>query len=127
MTMFGLHPRAKSIGITGNIEFVDLDGPVVILGLSGKFWHRRSTVLGEAAIWLNARMPEIVEVCVADMSELEDNDIIRNEFGEIIMSTDRRAPDFNGDRATMEYQGIDPDKRGPFASLGLSSLKINPS
>ena len=24
------------------------------------------------------------------------------------------APDFNGDRATMEYQGIDPDVRGPF-------------
>ena len=27
---------------------------------------------------------------------------------------DKRAPDFNGDREVMEYQGLDPDARGPF-------------
>jgi hypothetical protein len=27
---------------------------------------------------------------------------------------DRQSPDYNGDRETLIYQGIDPDSRGPF-------------
>ena len=40
-TMFGIHDLAASVGITGSIEFSELDGPEVILTLTGKFWHRR--------------------------------------------------------------------------------------
>ena len=29
--------------ITGSIEFDELDGPEVLLSLSGQFWHRRGT------------------------------------------------------------------------------------
>ena len=130
--MFGCHELASSHGITGEISLSDVEGPEVILELEGKFWHRRETVLGRAAVWLNARMPEIVQVRVNDMEELQDfKDIVDNYTGEVLYREDKRAPDFNGDRGTMEYQGIDPDVRGPFppghAGLSTGGLAINPA
>jgi hypothetical protein len=108
--MFGCHDLAASIDITGELSFVDLTGPEVTLMLDGAFWHRRESVLGRAAVWLNARMPEITDVNVANLAELEDFEEIFDEYsGEQIYVEDKRAPDFNGDRGTMEYQGIDPD------------------
>jgi hypothetical protein len=121
-TMFGRHDTPASYGITGDLEFVELQGPEVILRLEGMFWHRRDTVLGRAAMWLNACMPEITEVRVEDEEELKDFEEIRDEeTGEILEVRDKRAPDFNGDRATMEYQGMDPDMRGPFPQGPMSS------
>jgi hypothetical protein len=73
-------------------------------------------------MWLNACMPEITEVRVEDEEELKDFEEIRDEeTGEILEVRDKRAPDFNGDRATMEYQGMDPDMRGPFPQGPMSS------
>lgn len=104
-----------------------MDGPEVILSLSGKFWHTRSHVLGRAAMYLNARIPEIQRVSVWEPDELNDfEEIVDEDTGDIIEVIDRRAPDFNGDRETMIYQGIDPDMRGPFPS-GNSEFKIIPS
>ena len=41
---------------------------------------------------------------------------------------DKRSPDFNGDRETMEYQGLDPDARGPFVlSSGGGGSMIRPA
>lgn len=120
-TMFGKHDLPASYGITGDLEFVELHGPEVILSLSGKFWHRRETVLGRAAMWLNACMPEIVQVNVENQEELKDFEEIVDECtGEVLEVRDKRAPDFNGDRATMLYQGLDPDMRGPFPSGPMS-------
>jgi hypothetical protein len=130
--MFGCHDLPASYGITGSIDFVEIDGPEVILTLDGAFWHRRATVLGRAAMWLNARMPEITDVNVADPSELDDfEEIIDDMSGEVIFAKDKRSEDFNGDRGTMEYQGIDPDVRGPFPQ-GVGGLRpggsmINPA
>ena len=105
-TMFGCHDRAASVGITGEIGFVEVCGPEVTLSLEGRFWHRRSTVLGRAAVWLNARIPEITDVMVADLEDLEDFEEIRDETsGDVLFRKDKRSEDFNGDRATMEYQG----------------------
>ncbi|KAL3909349.1 MAG: hypothetical protein SGILL_008120 [Bacillariaceae sp.] len=119
--MFGCHERAADIGVTGSIQFVELCGPEVTLSLSGKFWHKRSFVLGRAAMWLNARIPEITDVVVEDMDELQDfEEIIDDITGEVLFRKDKRSEDFNGDRATMEYQGMDPDMRGPFPSSPLS-------
>ncbi|KAL3931115.1 MAG: hypothetical protein SGBAC_011457 [Bacillariaceae sp.] len=126
--MFGCHERAASIGVTGSIEFVELCGPEVTLSLSGKFWHRRDTVLGRAAMWLNARMPEITDVMVADQEELKDYEDVLDDFGEVLYQKDKRSPDFNGDREAMEYQGRDPDMRGPFPQGPMSSgTMINPA
>ena len=105
-TMFGCHARAASIGITGRIEFVEICGPEVTLSLSGKFWHKRSTVLGRAAMWLNARIPEITDVVVPDVEDLQDFEEIIDELsGDVLFRKDKRSEDFNGDRGTMEYQG----------------------
>jgi hypothetical protein len=104
-TMFGCHARAAVVGITGNIEFVEICGPEVTLSLDGKFWHKRSTVLGRAAMWLNARIPEITDVVVADVEDLKDFEEITDEYGDVLFRKDKRSEDFNGDRGTMEYQG----------------------
>jgi len=113
--MFGCHPTPSSHGITGSIGLDTIDGPTVSLTLEGKFWHRRETILGFAAMWLNARIPEIIEVYVEDPEELKDfRDVHDKHSQELLYVEDKRAPDFNGDRETMEYQGIDPDLRGPF-------------
>ena len=114
-TMFGKHDSPAAVGITGEIDFHSLDGPEVKLSLSGKFWHKRSTVLGRAAMYLNARIPELTSIFVSSPSELEDfEDVIDEYTGEVLYTEDKRSPDFNGDRETMEYQGLDPDARGPF-------------
>jgi hypothetical protein len=130
-TMFGCHDAPFSIGITGELSFVELEGPHVILSLRGSFWHRRETILQRAAVWLNARMPEVTHVTVEDVEELLDFEEIVDDFsGNVLGRVDKRAPDFNGDRATMEYQGLDPDDRGPFPPSVLfgssSRLTINP-
>lgn len=126
--MFGCHERPASIGVTGSLSFVEMCGPEVTLSLSGKFWHRRETVLGRAAMWLNARIPEITDVMVADPEELNDFEDELDEFGEVLFQKDKRSPDYNGDREAMEYQGRDPDMRGPFpqSATGFGNSMINP-
>jgi len=124
-TMFGKHDAPAAVGITGEIDFHSLDGPEVKLSLTGKFWHKRSTVLGRAAMYLNARIPELTSIFVSSPSELEDfEDVIDEYTGEVLYTEDKRSPDFNGDRETMEYQGLDPDARGPFVfSSGGSMIR----
>lgn len=111
ISMFGCHPQASAIGITGDVRLSHIDGPFVSIMLSGKFWHRRETVLANAGTFLRQRIPEICEVDVADPDMLID--VVTDEETGVVLE-DRRAPDLSGDRATLEYQGIDPDSRGPF-------------
>lgn len=118
-SMFGMHEAAANIGISGDIQLLELDGPVVVLTLRGRFWHRRETVLRNAGAFLSQRIPEIAEVTVADEEELLDT-LVDEETGALL--EDRRSPDYNGDREAMEYQGIDPDNRGPFPS-GTGGLR----
>lgn len=113
-SMFGDNPRAASVGITGSVTLVDIDGPIVLLALQGRFWHRRETVLRNARAYLMNAIPELADVDLADPDDLLD-EIVDEEFGIVI--EDRRAPDWNGDRQTLEYQGIDPDMRGPFPNF----------
>jgi hypothetical protein len=91
--------------------------------------HKRSseTVLGKAAMYLNARLPELTSINVASPEDLEDFQNVVDEFtGEVIYTEDKRSPDFNGDRETMEYQGLNPDVRGPFV-FGTGGPMIRPA
>jgi hypothetical protein len=126
--MFGHSANAAAaIGITGRIRLAEVEGPTVRVNLEGGFWHKRATVLGKAALWLHACMPEIMHVEVAALEDLEDFEDYRDDdTGELLYVHDKRSPDYNGDRGTMEYQGIDPDVRGPFPS-GTQGFKINPA
>ena len=119
-SMFGCNARAASIGITGAIDLVELDGPNVVLTLSGRFWHKRVTVLMNAAAYLRRDFPEIASVDIYDEDDLID--VVRSDDEDGAVIEDRRSPDYNGDRAAMEYQGIDPDMRGPFPQ-GVGGLR----
>lgn len=71
-TLFGYTDENRGVGITGAVDFVDLDGPIVILKLKGRFWHQRPTVLARVSSYLIGRIPEIVDVIVDDPWELTD-------------------------------------------------------
>ena len=90
---------------------MELDGPIVYVALTGKFWHRRDTVLENARTYLMQKIPELADVDVADQDKLLD-EIVDEETGAV--TENRQSPDYNGDREALKYQGIDPDIRGPF-------------
>jgi hypothetical protein len=76
-TLFGYTAENRGVGITGGVDYVDLDGPSVIVRLKGRFWHTRSTVLDRVSNYLQQRIPEIVEVQIEDPWQLTDeaNDV----------------------------------------------------
>jgi hypothetical protein len=71
-TMFGYTEENRGVGITGGVDFVDFDGPSIILKLKGRFWHERKTVLDRVGAYLRARIPEIVDVMIDDEYQLTD-------------------------------------------------------
>ncbi|KEH24210.1 hypothetical protein MtrunA17_Chr7g0267161 [Medicago truncatula] len=62
-----------SVGMTGVVELVELDGPYVTISLKGRFWHKRSTVLARLANYLKQRIPEILEVDIENEKQLDDS------------------------------------------------------
>ena len=75
-TMFGYTAENRGVGITGGVDFVDFDGPTIVLRLKGRFWHERTTVLNRVAAYLVGRIPEVIDVTVEDEWQLtqEAND-----------------------------------------------------
>ncbi len=71
-TLFGYTQENRDVGITGAVDFVELDGPIVVLKLTGRFWHQRPTVLERVSSYIIQRCPEIVDVTVQDPYELTD-------------------------------------------------------
>ncbi|PON70078.1 hypothetical protein PanWU01x14_082530 [Parasponia andersonii] len=62
-----------SVGITGQAELAELDGPFVKISLKGRFWHKRSTVVARLGNYLKQRIPEILEVDIEDEKQLDDS------------------------------------------------------
>jgi hypothetical protein len=71
-TLFGYTAENRGVGITGGVDYVDMDGPTVIVKLKGRFWHQRTTVLDRVANYLQQRIPEIIDVQVEDPWQLTD-------------------------------------------------------
>lgn len=71
-TMFGYTAENRGVGITGGVDFVEMDGPIVVLTLKGRFWHQRPTVLDRVGAYIIGRIPEVIDVVVADEYELTD-------------------------------------------------------
>lgn len=71
-TLFGYSAENRGVGITGGVDFVEMDGPTVVLRLKGRFWHQRTTVLERVANYLQQRIPEIIDVTVEDEWQLTD-------------------------------------------------------
>ncbi|XP_020264244.1 uncharacterized protein LOC109840136 [Asparagus officinalis] len=62
-----------SVGMTGEVDLAELDGPFVKISLRGRFWHKRSTVLARISNYLKIRIPEILEVDIEDEKQLDDS------------------------------------------------------
>lgn len=71
-TMFGYSAENRGVGITGGVDFVELDGPNVVVTLKGRYWHQRTTVLKRVGAYIMGRIPEVVDVIVYDEYELSD-------------------------------------------------------
>jgi hypothetical protein len=80
-TMFGYSEENRGVGITGGVDFVELDGPSVVLRLKGRFWHQRTTVLNRVGAYLMGRIPEIVSVEIEDEWQLTDQANKNNSDG----------------------------------------------
>ena len=71
-TLFGYTAENRGVGITGGVDYVDMDGPTVIIRLKGRYWHQRTAVLDRVTNYLQQRIPEIVDVQVEDPWQLTD-------------------------------------------------------
>jgi len=71
-TLFGYSAENRGVGITGGVDFVELDGPIVVLSLKGRFWHQRPTVLARVGAYIQGRIPEVIDVIVSDEYMLTD-------------------------------------------------------
>lgn len=90
------------------------------ISLSGRFWHRRRTVLQRVGAFISQRIPEIVEITLADPAMAEDF----TYDAEGLLVEDKRSPDYNYDRETMSRSGYDPDARGPFHDRNALSVFV---
>jgi len=69
-TLFGYSAENRGVGITGGVDYVDMDGPSIVITLKGRFWHERTTVLNRVSNYLIQRIPEIIDVTIDDPYQL---------------------------------------------------------
>jgi hypothetical protein len=79
--VFGYAADSQKVGITGTVELVEIEGPIVIIRLGGRFWHTRSDVVQRVANDLIERIPEICDVEVEDAAQLDDADKLEAKPG----------------------------------------------
>ena len=81
-TIFGYDPASRAVGISGQIELVEVDGPTISVSLSGRFWHATDTVMLRVSSFVRTRIPEVFDV-VLDMqkSDIKDDNRLNTEQG----------------------------------------------
>ena len=81
-TIFGYDEKSREAGITGEIEFVECDGPGFSVSLSGRFWHATDTVMMRVESYVKNRIPEVMEVTL-DMSKsnIQDDNRLNTDGG----------------------------------------------
>lgn len=81
-TIFGYDQGSKNVGITGAIELVEVDGPTIIVSLSGRFWHATDTVMLRVESFIKQRIPEVISVTLDETaSNIQDDNRLNTEPG----------------------------------------------
>ena len=73
-SVFGTSAENRDVGITGRVELASLDGPIVVLRLTGRFWHKREDVFARVSAYLQERIPEICDLEIESPDQLDDAD-----------------------------------------------------
>ena len=81
-TIFGYDPKSREVGITGEIDLVEVAGPEIVVSLSGRFWHATDTVMLRVESFIKNRIPEVMEVTL-DMSnsDIKDDNRLNTDGG----------------------------------------------
>lgn len=61
-TIFGYDKKNSEVGITGTIEYIEVDGPEVVVALNGRFWHATDTIMERVEKFITTRIPEVISV-----------------------------------------------------------------
>lgn len=81
-TIFGYDQGSRNVGITGAIELVEVDGPSIIVSLSGRFWHATDTVMLRVESFIKQRIPEVISVTLDEKaSDIQDDNRLNTEPG----------------------------------------------
>ena len=81
-TIFGYDQGSRNVGITGAIELVEVDGPSIVVSLSGRFWHATDTVMLRVESFIKQRIPEVISVTLDEAaSDIKDDNRLNTEPG----------------------------------------------
>ncbi len=73
-TIFGYDKGSREAGITGEIELLEVDGPILKIALKGRFWHATDTVMMRVQSYCMQRIPELIDVELdMEASEIVDD------------------------------------------------------
>ena len=72
--VLGVCPRSLLWLPRQAVEFVELDGPTIVVRFTGRFWHKRTTVLERVESYVLERIPECIGVEIDDPADLDDAD-----------------------------------------------------
>lgn len=79
-TIFGYDEGSRKVGITGEIELVEIDGPTIHVALKGRFWHATDTVMMRVESFIKNRIPEVLEVLLdMEKSTIVDDNRLNTE------------------------------------------------
>ena len=54
---------------------MELDGPSIIVRLTGRFWHKRTDVIERVESYVLERIPECISVEIDDPASLSDEEL----------------------------------------------------
>ena len=73
--VFGYAADSQKVGITGTVDLVEIEGPIVIIRLGGRFWHKRTDVIERVESYVLERIPECISVEIDDLASLSDEEL----------------------------------------------------
>ena len=59
---------------------MELDGPSIIVRLTGRFWHKRTDVIERVESYVIERIPECISVEIDDPASLSDEDELADPY-----------------------------------------------